>query len=77
MRVGLTMRVVHPQGYQEPRDAISHDWIRVLEDMGWPEEVIMAEMGHSVLSVSRTYREASIRRQALKRHQEHGPMDLL
>lgn len=40
MRVGLTMRVVHPQGYQEPRDAISHDWIRVLEDMGWSPRLI-------------------------------------
>lgn len=40
MRVGLTMRVVHPQGYREPRDAISHDWIRVLEDMGWGPRLI-------------------------------------
>lgn len=40
MRVGLTMRVVHPQGYQEPRDAISHDWIRVLEEMGWSPRLI-------------------------------------
>jgi putative glutamine amidotransferase len=40
MRVGLTMRVVHPQGYTEPRDAISHDWIRVLEDMGWSARLV-------------------------------------
>lgn len=40
MRVGLTMRVVHPQGYQEPRDAISHDWIRVLDAMGWSPRLI-------------------------------------
>jgi len=40
MRVGLTMRVVHPQGYDEPRDAISHDWIRFLEDMGWRPRLI-------------------------------------
>lgn len=40
MRVGLTMRVVHPQGYQEPRDAISHDWIRVIEGLGWRPRLI-------------------------------------
>jgi gamma-glutamyl-gamma-aminobutyrate hydrolase PuuD len=40
MRVGLTMRVVHPQGYQEPRDAISHDWMRLFEEMGWSPRLI-------------------------------------
>lgn len=34
------MRVVHPQGYREPRDAISHDWIRVAEEMGWRPRLI-------------------------------------
>lgn len=49
----------------------------VLQDLGWPEEVIMAEMGHSVLSVSRQYRQAAIRRRALKLHEEQSPADLL
>jgi len=40
VRIGLTMRVVHAQGYSEPRDAISHDWIRLLEDLGWSPRLI-------------------------------------
>lgn len=32
MRIGLTMRVVHAQGYNEPRDAISQDWAIFLEE---------------------------------------------
>ena len=33
IRVGLTLRVVDAPDYDEPRDAISHDWIRTL--CGW------------------------------------------
>lgn len=32
--VAVTMRVVKADGYEEPRDAISHDWIRFLEHHG-------------------------------------------
>lgn len=46
MRVGLSMRVVHPQGYPEPRDAISHDWIGVLEEMGWSPRLIPNRMSN-------------------------------
>ena len=34
------MRVVQAQGYQDPRDAISHDWIRLFQDMGWSPRLI-------------------------------------
>lgn len=33
--LGLTMRVVHAQGYYEPRDAVSHDWVFFLEKLGY------------------------------------------
>jgi putative glutamine amidotransferase len=29
------MRVVRAEGYDEPRDAISHDWVRYLAVLGW------------------------------------------
>lgn len=29
--IAITMRVVNAQGYNEPRDAISHDWINLLQ----------------------------------------------
>ena len=32
--VGLTMRVIHAVEYDEPRDSISHDWIRSLVAWG-------------------------------------------
>ena len=48
-----------------------------LEEMGWPEDIIMAEMGHSVLSVSRSYRERAIRRRALQQHADDSPADKL
>lgn len=31
LRVGVTMRVVHAQGYEEPRDALAQDWWRFLD----------------------------------------------
>ena len=34
MRIGLTMRVVAPEAYWDPRDAISHDWLRMLDACG-------------------------------------------
>ena len=34
MRFGLSMRVVQADGYDEPRDAISHDWLRWLSKLG-------------------------------------------
>jgi N5-(cytidine 5'-diphosphoramidyl)-L-glutamine hydrolase len=34
MRIALTMRVLQEHNYREPRDAISHDWIRWLEQRG-------------------------------------------
>ena len=40
MRVGLTMRVVSASNYMEPRDAISHDFIRWLESLGWQVALI-------------------------------------
>ena len=56
-----------------------HRWrythAEILEEMGWPEDIIMAEMGHSVLSVSRAYRERAIRRRAMKQHEEDSPAD--
>ena len=58
-----------------------HRWrythAETLQDLGWPEEVIMAEMGHSMLSVSRHYRQTAIRRRALKQHELQSPADLL
>ncbi len=33
-RVGITMRVVEAVGYTEPRDAISHDWMRFVTAFG-------------------------------------------
>ena len=33
-RLGLTMRVVSAVGYDEPRDAISHDWLAWLAAQG-------------------------------------------
>ena len=33
MRIALTMRVTNAADYHEPRDSISHDWMRTLE--GW------------------------------------------
>lgn len=35
MIVGLTMRVEQAEGHDEPRDALSHDWIRWIEARGW------------------------------------------
>jgi putative glutamine amidotransferase len=32
-RIGITLRVVNAGNYSEKRDALSHDWIPVLEDM--------------------------------------------
>lgn len=62
-------------------DGNPHRWRythgEILEDLGWPEEIIMAEMGHSTLSVSRHYRESAIRRKALKQHEQQSPADLL
>jgi len=37
MKVGITLRVVNAQNYQEKRDALSHDWPKFLEKLGiWP-----------------------------------------
>ena len=33
MRAAITMRIVKANGYDEPRDAISHDWLKLLIDM--------------------------------------------
>lgn len=33
MRIALTLRVAHAESYREPRDCISHDWLRLLR--GW------------------------------------------
>ena len=33
-RIAITMRVVDAAAYHDPRDAISHDWIRLLQDEG-------------------------------------------
>ena len=30
IKIGISMRVMHPKDYTEPRDAISHDWINFL-----------------------------------------------
>lgn len=39
LRIGITMRVVEAQGYQEARDALAHDWSRfigaALPDAAW------------------------------------------
>lgn len=62
-------------------DADTHRWrythSEALEELGWQEHEIMAEMGHTTRSISRSYREAAIRRGALKKHREKGPTDLL
>ncbi|HUS95633.1 MAG TPA: gamma-glutamyl-gamma-aminobutyrate hydrolase family protein [Hyphomicrobiaceae bacterium] len=34
MRIAITMMIVNAAGYAEPRDAISHDWLRWLEVRG-------------------------------------------
>ena len=38
-RVGVTMRVVEASGYTDSRDALSHDWIRLLDRAGF--DVVM------------------------------------
>lgn len=35
LKIGLTMRVVQASGYNEPRDALSHDWFQWMDKMGW------------------------------------------
>ena len=40
MRVGITLRTVQASGYDEPRDALSHDWVRYSEKMGWTPVMI-------------------------------------
>ena len=30
-RIGITTRIVNAQGYEEKRDALSHDWVKFLE----------------------------------------------
>ena len=35
MRVGITLRTMQASSYHDPRDALSHDWIRYAEKMGW------------------------------------------
>ena len=61
--------------------ATTHRWrythAETLEELGWQEHEIMAEMGHSTLTVSRHYREAAIRRSALRKHEASSPADLL
>lgn len=63
------------------KDGGVHRWrythAEKLEDLGWAEEIIMAEMGHSVLSVSRSYRARAIQRKAIKQHELQSPADLL
>jgi site-specific recombinase XerD len=63
------------------KDGDVHRWrythAEVLDELGWHEDIIMAEMGHSQRSVSRHYRQASIRRQAIRLHAEQGPTKLL
>ncbi len=63
------------------RNGNPHRWRythgEVLQDLGWSEEIIMAEMGHSSLTVSRHYRENAIRRKALKQHEDQSPADML
>lgn len=34
-KIGITLRIVEAQAYKEPRDAISHDWIKFLEESGY------------------------------------------
>jgi len=61
--------------------ATVHRWrythSEALEELGWQEHEIMAEMGHSTRSVSRAYREAAIRRSALRKHRTLSPGDML
>ena len=63
------------------REATTHRWLythsEVLEELGWQEHEIMAEMGHSTRSVSRAYREAAIRRAVLRKHSATSPADVL
>ncbi len=63
------------------KNANVHRWrythSEALEEQGWQEHEIMAEMGHSTLSVSRTYRDAAIRRAALRKHRDSSPADML
>ena len=63
------------------QSATVHRWrythSEVLEELGWQEHEIMAEMGHSTRAVSRSYRDAAIMRSALRKHRECGPADLL
>jgi gamma-glutamyl-gamma-aminobutyrate hydrolase PuuD len=34
-KIGLTLRVTDAEGYVEPRDALSHDWVNWVEQFGW------------------------------------------
>ncbi len=67
-QAGVTGATVHRWRYTHSE---------ALEELGWQEHEIMAEMGHSTRSVSRMYREAAIRRSALRKHEALSPADLL
>jgi putative glutamine amidotransferase len=40
MRIGVTMRVDQTKEYYEPRDAVSHDWIRLLQAWDYTPQLI-------------------------------------
>lgn len=45
MRIALTMRVTEAPRYHEPRDSISHDWIRTLTEWGVTPLLIPNRLG--------------------------------
>ena len=49
-RIGLTMRVMKPQEYHEPRDELAHDWHtfmgRVLPEVQW---LGLPNLGHDII----------------------------
>ena len=34
-KIGVSLRIVNAQNYEEERDALSHDWTSLLEDLGF------------------------------------------
>ncbi|MBI4317876.1 MAG: gamma-glutamyl-gamma-aminobutyrate hydrolase family protein [Chloroflexi bacterium] len=52
-RIAVTMRVVDAEGYHEPRDAISHDWILFLRDLGCEPVLVPNLLANPVSFVER------------------------
>ena len=55
-KIGITLRLSSPQGYDEPRDSLARDWYRFFAELGWGHQwLLLPNLGEQTIAYAQAH----------------------